>query len=194
MKSKRWSLPLAFSFLLLLGTSPLSAGEKISKFDGQPSVSEDYDAGYFVWREGDTWKVRWTTKGQQRHFTGNVIADTGKLKSLKRIDVEKASKVVRRGRPARVVRGPGGRARVRRGRGPVVATKTQDKIEKDGDRKIWFDSKTNADIDGFDFKPDKNVKSLRFALRMGGESRTALIHLGKDRKRPSRTPFEVAPN
>ncbi len=108
MKSKRWSLSLAFSFLLLLATSPLSAGEEISKFDGQPSVSEDYDAGYFVWRDGETWKVRWTTKGQQRHFTGNVIADTGKLKSLKRIDVEKASKVIRRGRPARVVSGTKG--------------------------------------------------------------------------------------
>lgn len=57
---------------------------------------------------------------------------------------------------------------MRRGRGPVVATKTQDKIEKDGDRKIWFDSKTDADIDGFDFKPDKKVKTLRFALRIDG--------------------------
>ena len=50
----------------------------------------------------------------------------------------------------------------------MVATKTQDKIEKDGDRKIWFDSKTDADIDGFDFKPDKKVKTLRFALRIDG--------------------------
>jgi len=191
MKSTKGSLPLVLCLLLISGTGTLRAIEKASQLDGKPSFSQGYDVGYFVWKEGETWKVRWTTKGQQRHFTGNVIADSGKLKSLKRIDVEKASKVVRRGRPARVVRGPRGRARVRRGRGPVVVTKTQDKIEKDGDRKIWFDSKTDADIDGFDFKPDKNVETLRFALKMGGESRIGLIHLGKDNKRPTRTPFTV---
>ncbi len=192
MKSTKCSLPRVLSLLLLLGTGTATAAEKASNLDGEPSFSEGYDAGYFVWKEGDTWKVRWTTKGLQRHFAGNVIADSGKLKSLKRIDVEKASKVVRRGRPARVVRGPRGRTRVRRGRRPVVVTKTQDQIEKDGDRKIWFDSKTDADIDGFDFKPDKNVETLRFALRMGGESRIGLIHLGKDRKRPTRNPFAVS--
>ena len=191
MKSTKHSLPLVLCLLLISGTGTLRAIEKASQLDGKPSFSQGYDVGYFVWKDGETWKVRWTTKGQQRHFTGNVIADSGKLKSLKRIDVEKASKVVRRGRPARLVRGPRGRARVRRGRGPVVVTKTQDKIEKDGDRKIWFDSKTDADIDGFDFKPDKNVETLRFALKMGGESRIGLIHLGKDRKRPTRTPFTV---
>ena len=184
MKSTRYSLLVVVSFLLLLGTTPLTAIEKASTLDGEPSFSEGYDAGYFVWKEGDTWKVRWTTKGHKRHFTGNVIADSGKLKSLKRIDVEKASKVVRRGRPARVVRGPRGRARVRRGRRPVVVTKTQDKIEKDGDRKIWFDSKTDADIDGFDFKPDKKVETLRFALRIDGKSRPAMINLGEDKNRP----------
>ena len=194
MKSTRYSLIVVVSFLLLVGTAPLTATEKASKLDGEPSFSEGFDAGYFVWKEGDTWKVRWTTKGQQRHFNGTVIADSGKLKSLKRIDVEKTSRVVRKGRRTRVVRGPGGRARVRRGRGPVVATKTQDKIEKDGDRKILFDSKTDADIDGFDFKPDKKVETLRFALRMGGESRIGLIHLGKNRQRPTRTPFAVSLN
>ena len=192
MKSARCSLPLVLSLLLLLGTGTAAAIEKASALDGEPSFSEGYDAGYFVWKDGDTWKVRWTTKGLQRHFTGNVIADSGKLKSLKRIDVEKTSKVIRRGRPARVVRGPRGGTRVRRGRRTVVATKTQDKIEKDGDRKIWFDSKTDADIDGFDFKPDKKVETLRFALRIDGKSRPAMINLGEDKNRPSSTPFEVS--
>ena len=81
---------------------------------------------------------------------------------------------------------------MRRGRRPVVVTKTQDKIEKDGDRKIWFDSKTDADIDGFDFKPDKKVQTLRFALRIDGKSRPAMINLGEDKNRPSGTPFEVS--
>ena len=191
MKSTEYSLLVVVSLFLLLGTAPLRASEKESKFDGEPSFSQGYDIGYFVWKDGDTWKVRWTTKGAQRHFNGTVIADSGKLKSLKRIDVEKASQVVRKGRRTRVVRGPRGGTRVRRGRAPVVVTKTQDKIEKDGDRKIWFDSKTDADIDGFDFKPDKHVKSLRFALKIDGESRRVLINLGEDRDRPSSSPFKV---
>lgn len=32
-------------------------------FDGKPEFKEGKDMAYFIWREGDTWKLRWTTTG-----------------------------------------------------------------------------------------------------------------------------------
>src|SRR5436189_1075643 len=78
-------------------------------FDGRPAFKEGSDRAYFVWRDGDRWHVRWTTLGTERTFTGTVRALGGDLKDLKRIDVDEELKVVRPGRPARVVRGPRGR-------------------------------------------------------------------------------------
>ncbi|MBK8316127.1 MAG: hypothetical protein IPL01_19805 [Acidobacteria bacterium] len=70
---------------------------QIESFDGKPEFKEGTDMGYFIWHEGDTWKLRWTTMGQRRHFTGHVTAEDGELKSLKRIDVESERKVIRPG-------------------------------------------------------------------------------------------------
>src|SRR5688500_15960893 len=128
-----------------------------ARFDGRPAFAEGIDLGYYLWRdEGDTWHVRWTTMGQQRRFTGSVNAEGGELKNLKRIDVETERRVLYPGRPARVVRGPGGRVRgVRPGRAPVVASKDQDHFEKDGDARIVFAALTDDDIDGFDFKVEQ---------------------------------------
>jgi hypothetical protein len=41
---------------------------------------------------------------------------------------------------------------VRPGRGPVVATKDEDKVEKVGEDRITFPARTGDDIDGFDFR------------------------------------------
>ena len=121
-----------------------------------------------------------------------MIANSGKLKSLKRIDVEKSSKVVRRDRPTRVGVGPRGRARIRSRRGPLIATRTQDKIEKDGDSRTWFDSKKIGDTNSFDFKADKHIKTLRFVLSINGKSKPAMIYLGENKERSSRTTFAVS--
>ncbi len=92
------------------------------RFDGKPNFKEGKALGYFVWRDGDTWKVRWTTFGAEHHFTGGVFVEGGELKSFKRIDVDEERRVIRPGRPARAVRGPRGRVRaVAPGRAPVVA-------------------------------------------------------------------------
>lgn len=162
-----------------------------ARFDGRPAFTEGSDRGYYVWRDAETWHVRWTTRGTQRRFTGSVATEGGELKSLKRIDVEVERRVLAPARPGHVWRGPRGRLHVRPGRGPVVAEREQDKIEKDGDRRIYWISRTDADIDGFDFKVDKNVTRLRFTLEVDGQSRPALVEFGRANSRPEHNPFAV---
>ncbi len=78
----------AVLFMLLLAISPCVSGQS-NIFEGRPAFAEGADLGYYLWKDGDNWHVRWTTRGQMRRFTGFVEATGGKLKSLKRIDVEK---------------------------------------------------------------------------------------------------------
>jgi hypothetical protein len=181
-----WMTALA----LFAAGGPVQAASPAA-FDGRPAFAEGGEKSYYVWRDGEKWFVRWTTRGQERRFTGHVTAEGGELKSLKRIDVDQERKVIAAGRPARVVRGPRGRAHVRGGRGPVVATRDEDKIEKDGDHRIVWASKTDADIDGFEFKVDTKVTHLRFLLEIDGASRAADVEVGGGNKHPADNPFVV---
>jgi hypothetical protein len=176
--------------LILLAAATLQAASPAA-FDGRPAFVEGGEKSYYVWRDGEKWCVRWTTQGKERRFTGHVTAEGGEVKSLKRIDVDEEHKVVAAGRPAHVVRGPRGRAHVRGGRRAVVATRDEDKIEKDGDHRIVWVSKTDADIDGFEFKVDKKVTRLRFLLEIDGSSRAADVEIGRDNKHPAENPFAV---
>ena len=174
----------------VLGAEQVVADDA-ARFDGRPAFTEGSDRGYFVWRDGDTWHVRWTTQGAQRRFTGSVTAEGGELKSLKRIDVEEERRVLAPGRPGHMWRGPHGRWHMTPGSGPVVAERKQDKIEKDGDQRIFWISRTNADIDGFDFKVGRNVTRLRFALQVDGESRPGQVETGGGNASPEHNPFGV---
>jgi len=176
--------------ILMPAFSPARA-EQVQKFDGRPVFSEGSERSYFVWRDGDTWHVRWTTMGKMLRFTGHVVAEGGELKSLKRIDVEEERRVVRRARPGTVTVGPRGRVRVRPGQGPVVATTEQDKIEREGDRRIVWLARTDADIDGFDFKVDDQVRALLFTLEIEGASNARDVEIGRDNQRPPANPFRV---
>jgi hypothetical protein len=160
-------------------------------FDGKPDFAKGSDMGYFIWRDGDEWHVRWTTKGEMRRFSGSVAAEGGELKSLKRIDVETERKVIRPGHAPRTVIGPRGRVRVRGGRPPVVAEREQDRIEKDGDNRIRFLARTDDDIDGFDFKVDSNVTSLRFALAIDNQARAQQVECGRENRKAPSIPFTV---
>jgi hypothetical protein len=181
---------LTLAALVLIPAHSASA-QVAEKFDGRPAFAEGTDMGYYIWRDGETWHVRWTTKGVMRHFTGSVKAEGGELKSLKRIDVESESRVLRPGRAPRTVVGPRGRVYARGGRPPVVATREQDKIEKDGDERIRFNARTDDDIDGFDFKVEKKVTSLRFVLEIDGRPRPQLVEVGKDNSHVPGIPFTV---
>jgi hypothetical protein len=160
-------------------------------YDGRPAFSEGAELGYYIWRDGERWHMRWTTKGLTRRFTGSVVADAGELKSLKRIDVESESRVLYPGRARHVVVGPRGRARVTRGRAPVVVTRDQDKIEKDGDNRIVFNALTNDDIDGFDFTVDRETTELRFVLDVDGRPLPNIIEVGRNNEHPRTLPLLV---
>ena len=179
-----------FIFTLLVLHAP-GAMAQIEKFDGKPDFSKGSDLGYFIWRDGDTWKVRWTTTGAQRNFTGAVTAEGGELKSLKRIDVETEREIIRPGRAPHVAVGRRGRVYRSGGRPPVVVTHEQDHIKKDGERRIHFDAKTKDDIDGFDFKVDDNVTALRFNLEINGRANAKQIEVGRENQHPPNVPFEV---
>jgi len=178
-------------FFIASGLTLSVHGERPSEFVGQPKFEEGEALGYYVWKSGDTWKVRWTTFGSLRHFTGRVTAEGGEIKSLKRIDVDTERKVIRPGYAPHVVRGPRGRAHVVRGRGPVIAEHEQDRIEKENDRLIRFSARTNDDIDGFDFKVDDAVRELRLVLEIDGASRIDYVRIGPNAHRPSSNPLVV---
>jgi hypothetical protein len=149
--------------LAVAGSSAIDANE----LEGRPEFADGTDLGYFIWRDdGDRWHVRWTTRGQQHRFSGAVTATGGDLKSLKRIDVEQESRIVGR-TPTRVAVGPRGRAHVVGGHA-VVATRTEDRIDKEDDNRIVFVSRTTDEIDGFDFRVDGDVTELRFNLEIDG--------------------------
>lgn len=167
------------------------AGAQTAMYEGRPAFFEGVDLGYYIWKDGERWNVRWTTKGVMRRFTGSVAADAGELESLKRIDVESESKVLYPGRTRHVVVGPRGRARVTRGRAPVVVTKDHDKIEKDGDRRIVFNALTNDDIDGFSFKVGGDPAELRFFLQIDGMPARNLIEVGKNNEKPQGPPLVI---
>ncbi len=120
-----------------------------------------------------------------------MTAEGGELKSLKRIDVESERKVIRPGHAPRIAVGPRGRVYRRGGAPPVIAEKTQDKYEKVGDHRIEFSARTDDDIDGFDFKVDKNVTALRFMLEINGKAMPRNVETGRDNQHPSNVPFEV---
>lgn len=160
-------------------------------FEGRPTFKEGSDRSYFVWNDGDTWNIRWTTKGEMRTFTGTVKALGGKLHDLDRIDVDEELRVIRPGRPARVVRGPRGRVtRVAPGRGPVVAGTTNDHINLVDDGLIRWSTRTDDDIDGIRFKAD-DVRALTFDLRISGESRPQGVEVGRNNVHPNDNPFTV---
>jgi len=190
MKSSK-TFVFAFVCVLVFALSPCVFAQG-DMFEGRPVFAEGVDLGYYLWRDDDTWHLRWTTKGNTRSFSGSVESTGGKLKSLKRIDVESERKVLYPGRAPNVWVGPRGRVHARGGRAPVVVENKQDKIDKDGDYRIIFVSKTKSDIDGFDFKVGEGATSLRFVLQIDGRSMPRLVEIGRNNQKAARLPLDVS--
>lgn len=165
-------------------------GAEAWTFQGRPNFEEGEGRGYYVWRDGDRWHVRWTTFGATNHFSGEVYAEGGELESLDRIDVDSERHVIAPRRRAHVVVGRRGRVRVAPGRPARVATVEEDHIRMDGDRRIVFSARTDDDIDGFDFDVD-DVDVLRFVLRINGESESWMVKAGRNNRSPANNPFVV---
>lgn len=162
------------------------------RFDGRPEFKEGKALGYFIWREGDTWKLRWTTFGAEHRFSGRVVVEGGRVASFKRIDVDEERKVIRPGTRSTVVRGPRGRVRtVRPGRAPVVAERTEDRIEQEDEQTIQWLTQTDDDIDGIDFKVTDPTSVIRFNLMIDGEAKPAEVEVGKENFKPNENPVRA---
>jgi hypothetical protein len=192
---RRLMFPVLSAFALAVtvcGFFPLQAATTVAQFDGKPQFKEGKAFGYFIWREGDTWKVRWTTFGDKKRFTGNVMVEGDDLKSFKRVDVDEERRVIRPGRPTRVVRGPRGRVRgVAPGRAPVVAERDEDHINQESEHEIRFAALTDDDLDGFDFKVGQRTDRIRFRLRIDGRTRAEEIEIGAHNIHPDEDPLVV---
>lgn len=177
---------------ILFETPQVLADAALARFDGQPTFSDGKALGYFVWKDGDTWKLRWTTFGADHRFSGRISAEGGDIKSLKRIDVDTERRVIAPGRAPRVVRGPRGRVRARvGGRAPVVASREEDKIEQETEHVIRFVTRTDDDVDGLEFKVTDTTQLLRFVLEIDGVPRPAEVEVGRDNFKPNETPLVV---
>ena len=176
--------------VLPVPASPVQTNE--ARFVGKPEFSSGDALGYFIWKDGDTWKVRWTTFGSAHRFSGRVVIEGGEVRDFKRVDVDVERKVIAPGRPARVVRGPRGRVvGTQRGRAPVVATRTEDRIAQENEQLIVFNSQTDDDLDGFDFKVTASTTVIRLNLELDGQPRPAEVEVGKNNFKPNENPVVI---
>jgi hypothetical protein len=161
-------------------------------FDGRPTYKEGKALGYFVWRDGDTWKLRWMTFGANHKFNGRIVVEGGDINSFKRIDVDEERKVIRPGVAPHVVRGPRGKIiGTRPGRAPVVAERDLDKIEQEDEHTVRWLTNTNDDVDGVDVKVTDGATGLRLMLMIDGQPRPKEVEVGKDNFKPGELPVRV---
>ena len=178
--------------LVVVAAGMVQAQTNEARFIGRPRFSEGDAMGYFVWKDGDTWKVRWTTFGVEHRFTGRAMLEGGEIRSFKRVDVDEERKVIAPGRPPRVVRGPRGRVQgVNPGRGAVVATRDEDQIEQENERVIVFRAQTDDDLDGFDFRVTDDTRVIRLLLEIDGKPRPDEVEVGATNFKPNETPVVI---
>jgi hypothetical protein len=177
----------------LFAPARLIADVPLARVTGQPDFKGGKALGYFVWKDGDTWKVRWMTFGAEHRFSGRIVLEGGgEIKSMKRIDLDKERKVLAPGRAPKAVRGPRGRVVGRApGRPPVVASRDEDKIEQETEQLIRFNTQTDEDVDGVDFKLSGDPRVVRFVLEIDGKPRPAEVEVGRDNFKPNEDPLEV---
>jgi hypothetical protein len=180
------------SVVVLVAAAPAAADTAAARLNGQPKFSDGKALGYFVWKDGDTWKLRWMTFGAEHRFSGNIRLEGGTIQSLKRVDVDTERKVIAPGRGPRVVRGPRGRVvRTAPGRPAVVASREEDRIEQETERLIRFVTQTDDDVDGLDFRVTNDTEVIRFLLEIDGVPRPAEIEVGRDNFKPNEDPLVV---
>ena len=185
------SLLVTMPLALCLATTA-GAQTPATRFDGRPTFKEGKALGYFIWRDGDTWKLRWMTFGAEHKFLGKIVVEGGDLVSFKRIDVDEERKVIRSGVRPGTVRGPRGRViATRPGRAPVVAEKTLDNIEQEDEQSLRWLTQTDDDIDGVDFKVSASATAIRFMLQIDGEPKPAEVEIGKENFKPNTLPLRA---
>jgi hypothetical protein len=177
---------------MFVGLPTVVADTAPVRFNGEPKFDEGNALGYFIWRDGNSWRVRWTTFGAQHRFSGRITLEGGEITAMKRIDVDTERRVIREGRAGRVVRGPRGRVvGVTGGRAPVVASREEDVIEQESEQMIRFATRTDDDEDGVNFEVSAGTAAVRFALEIDGVPRPAEVEVGRDNFKPNEHPVVV---
>ena len=188
----RVRLTLAAVCLLLFLPLIAFAEVPVARVTGEPEFDGGKALGYFLWKDGDTWKLRWMTFGAEHRFSGRVVLEGGEFESFKRVDVDTERKVIAPGRAGRVVRGPRGRVVGRTGgRAPVVASREEDRIEQETETVLRFLTRTDDDVDGLDFKVKGSPRLVRFVLQIDGEERPAEVEVGRENFKPNEHPLVV---
>jgi hypothetical protein len=178
--------------LLVLAAPSVVADVGVARLLGKPEFSEGDALGYFIWKDGDTFKLRWTTFGAEHRFSGRIVVEGGEFREFKRVDPDTERTVLVPGRAPRVVRGPRGRVRgVTGGRAPVVASREEDVIVQETERLIRFNTATNDDLDGAEFQVTRDAERLRFVLEIDGQPRPAEVELGRGNFKPAEHPLVV---
>ncbi|HTG88694.1 MAG TPA: hypothetical protein VL914_00820 [Vicinamibacterales bacterium] len=178
--------------ITMLCSALVGAETTVAQVQGQPKFSDGKALGYFVWKDGDTWKVRWMTFGSVHRFSGRIQVEGGEIRSLKRVDVDTERKIMAPGRPGHVVLGPRGRVIGRTGGRPaIVASREEDKIEQETEHLIRFLTRTTNDVDGLDFKVTDSSERLRFALQIDDKPRPEEVEVGKNNVKPNEHPLVV---
>lgn len=177
---------------LVLTVPVLALDVTADQLRGKPDFKNGEALGYFLWIDGDTWKIRWTTFGGAHQFLGRVTTDAGSFREFKRVDPDTERKVIAPGRPGRVVRGPRGRVvGVAGGKPAVVATKEEDVILQESERLLRWNTRTDDDTDGLDFKVSREVTTVRFQMAIDGKPVPREIEVGKDNVKPNQMPLVV---
>jgi hypothetical protein len=72
MRRATFGIVTALSLII----APAAAAQTAAaQFDGRPTYKEGKALGYFIWRDGDTWKLRWMTFGAEQRFTGRIVVE-----------------------------------------------------------------------------------------------------------------------
>lgn len=193
MTNRGWGYTLvALVGAVLVGGSLVGADTPLAQVEGRPRFAAGEDLGYFLWKDDETWKLRWMTFGAEHRFTGRITAEGGEIREVERVDPDTERKVIAPGRPSRVVRGPRGRVVGRTGgRAPVVASREEDLIVQETDQLVRFNTRTDDDLDGVDFEITNDVRVLRFVLEIDGVPRPAEVEVGRNNVRPNENPVVV---
>ena len=121
--------------------------------EGQPPGLAKKAKGptYYLWRDGDVWRLRSATSEKRHSFGGTIRVQNGRVKKLAAAGLEG-----QRPSPKRVDIGRVSRDRTR----------------------IDFSFKTNGRIDGFDFQVEGEDATLQFNLLTNGTAIPGRIRIG----------------
>ena len=174
--------------LLGLSSTDIAHGQTVP-YDGRPTFSEREPLAYYLWREGNTWHLRWTSPRRARRFSGSVSAEGGQLISLKRIDSNEETLMLRPNRMLTVTVRPS-TAGSALGSGSSAMALDETRVKMEGKERITFSARTNEAVDGFDFRAS-DVGALRFILQVDGKDMPSIVRIGRDNQTPSELPIVV---